>query len=106
MTLHEYEVATSRRVFEGRVASVRSDQVTMPEGGIAQGDPLERQYRHPVHRRRWEIPAGLLDSPRMCGELENGTTMSGLEAARVALSDGLAGLRQDDAPWRARKRPE
>jgi len=92
-----------------------------------------------VHRRRWEIPAGLLGwtsespvevasgelaeegrlragkwhalveiltPPRMCGELENGTIVSGLEAARVALSDGLAGLRQDDAPWRARKRPE
>ena len=80
---HEYEVITSQRVFEGRVAAMRSDQVAMPGGVTSQRDVVElpgavgivaldeygrvllvRQYRHPVRRRLWEIPAGLLDSPR------------------------------------------
>jgi len=79
---HEYEVIASRCVFEGRVAAMRSDQVAMPGGVSSQRDVVElpgavgivaldendnvllvRQYRHPVRRRLWEIPAGLLDSP-------------------------------------------
>ena len=82
MAPHEYEVVASRRVFEGRVAAMRSDQVAMPGGVSSQRDVVElpgavaivaldehdrvllvRQYRHPVRRRLWEIPAGLLDSP-------------------------------------------
>ena len=82
MAPHEYEVIASRRVFEGRVAAMRSDQVAMPGGVSSQRDVVElpgavgivaldendlvllvRQYRHPVRRRLWEIPAGLLDSP-------------------------------------------
>jgi ADP-ribose pyrophosphatase len=82
MTLHEYQVISTRRVFAGRVAALRSDQVAMPGGVSSQRDVVElpgavgivaldeqervllvRQYRHPVRRRLWEIPAGLLDSP-------------------------------------------
>jgi 8-oxo-dGTP pyrophosphatase MutT (NUDIX family) len=82
MTLHEYRVISTRRVFAGRVAALRSDQVAMPGGVSSQRDVVElpgavgivaldeqervllvRQYRHPVRRRLWEIPAGLLDSP-------------------------------------------
>jgi 8-oxo-dGDP phosphatase len=82
MTPHEYEVIASRSVFVGRVTSMRSDQVAMPGGVSSQRDVVElpgavgivalddkgrvllvRQYRHPVQRRLWEIPAGLLDSP-------------------------------------------
>ena len=81
MAPHEYEVIASRRVFEGRVAAMRSDQVAMPGGVYSQRDVVELpgavgivavdendnvllvcQYRHPVRRRLWEIPAGLLDS--------------------------------------------
>ena len=200
---HEYEVIASRCVFEGRVAVMRSDQVAMPGGVSSQRDVVElpggvgivaldendrvllvRQYRHPVRRRLWEIPAGLLDSPResavdaaerelfeeghmraaewftlvdtltspgmsdetvriflardlvqvpsserhvgvheevemelawvpldtavercLSGELENGITVAGLLAARLALTRGLAGLRVSTAPWRARKGP-
>ena len=203
MAPHEYEVIASRRVFEGRVAAMRSDQVAMPGGVSSQRDVVELpgavgivaldendnvllvcQYRHPVRRRLWEIPAGLLDSPSepaadaaarelfeeghvraaewltlvdtltspgmsdetvriflardltevpaldrhvgvheevemettwvpfdeavlrcLSGELENGITVAGLLAARVALDRGLAGLRAPRAPWRARKRP-
>lgn len=83
MKRHEYQVIDSRRVFTGRVAAVRSDQVSMPGGVTSQRDVVElpgavgivaiddegrvllvRQYRHPVRRRLWEIPAGLLDSTR------------------------------------------
>lgn len=83
MARHKYEVIASRRVFEGRVAVMRSDQVAMPGGVYSQRDVVElpgavgivavdenervllvRQYRHPVRRRLWEIPAGLLDSMR------------------------------------------
>ena len=80
---HAYEVAASTVAFEGRVWSVRSDEVTMPGGVTSQrdvvvhpgavavvalrgeGDELEvllvNQYRHPVGRRLDELPAGLLD---------------------------------------------
>src|ERR1035437_7780922 len=76
---HDYVVISSRRVFIGRVAALRSDQVAMPGDVSSQRDVVElpgavgivaldekdrvllvRQYRHPVHRRLWEIPAGLL----------------------------------------------
>ncbi|NTW40168.1 MAG: NUDIX hydrolase [Cellulomonadaceae bacterium] len=78
---HGYAVVESRDVFQGRVASVRSDLVEMPGGSVSQRDVVQlpgavgvvaldddgrvllvRQYRHPVGRRLWEIPAGLLDS--------------------------------------------
>jgi 8-oxo-dGTP pyrophosphatase MutT (NUDIX family) len=82
MARHEYEVITSRSVFVGRITAMRSDEVAMPGGVSSQRDVVElpgavgivaldeknrvllvRQYRHPVQRRLWEIPAGLLDSP-------------------------------------------
>jgi len=39
----------------------------------------------------------------LSGELENGITVAGLLAARLALTRGLAGLRASSDPWRARK---
>jgi len=39
------------------------------------------------------------------GDLENGITVAGLLAARLALNRGLAALRVSAAPWRARKGP-
>ena len=66
--------------FEGRVFSVRTDRVRMPGDEPADRDVVEhpgavavlaldeaervlliRQYRHPVHRFLWELPAGLRD---------------------------------------------
>lgn len=203
MAPNEYEVVASRRVFEGRVAAMRSDQVAMPGGLCSQRDVVElpgavgivaldenervllvQQYRHPVRRRLWEIPAGLLDSTSesavqaaerelfeeghlraglwftlvdtltspgmsdetvrilMCmdleavpafehhvgtheeaemelqwvplddavdrclsGDLENGITVAGLLAARLAITRGQGRLRVSTAPWRARKGP-
>ena len=81
-TPHDHQVEDSQTVFEGRIISVRTDQVTMPGdttsqrdvivhpgavGAVALDDAgrvlLVNQYRHPVRRRLDELPAGLLDKP-------------------------------------------
>nr|WP_312871304.1 NUDIX hydrolase [Streptomyces lonarensis] len=68
--------------FTGHKTSVRTDRVRMPDGTVAARDYLVhpgsvavvalddedrvtviRQYRHPVRRELWEVPAGLLDVP-------------------------------------------
>jgi ADP-ribose pyrophosphatase len=68
--------------FSGRVMSVVSDTVRMPDGAVAVRDYVKhpgavavvavdesdrvllvRQYRHPVRHMMWELPAGLLDKP-------------------------------------------
>ena len=72
-------ILESERVYEGRVWDVRSDTVAYGDGRIVRQyvdhpgaaavvalDDDERvlliqQYRHPIRRRDWEIPAGLLD---------------------------------------------
>lgn len=75
-----FAVLDSREVFRGGIFSVRRDTVTMPGGGSARRDVVEHlravavvaidadgavvlieQYRHPLRRRLWEIPAGLMD---------------------------------------------
>lgn len=82
-----FSVAGSRSVYDGKVMSVRVDEVVMPGGGTAlrevvghdravavvaldtentdeTGEPsvvLIEQYRHPLRRRLWELPAGLMD---------------------------------------------
>jgi 8-oxo-dGDP phosphatase len=78
-----YPVVGSEVVWRsGRVIDVRTDQVRMSDGSIAIRDVvvhpgavgivavdaqrrvlLLQQYRHPVGRRLWEPPAGLLDEP-------------------------------------------
>jgi 8-oxo-dGDP phosphatase len=78
---HDYRVLASESLFEGHVISLRRDTVAMPGGGdsvrevvthpgavavVALDDDgrvvLLRQYRHPVGRYLWELPAGLRDS--------------------------------------------
>jgi len=75
-----YLVRSSRTVFEGRIVSVRQDEVQMSDGTTGQRDVvvhpgavgviamddddrvvLIRQYRHPVRSYLWEVPAGLMD---------------------------------------------
>ncbi len=69
----------SEQVYEGRIWNVRSDTVRYRDGQIVRQyvqhpgavaivalDDHDRvlliqQYRHPIRRRDWEIPAGLLD---------------------------------------------
>jgi 8-oxo-dGDP phosphatase len=80
---HSYEVVSSQQLVQGRVWSVRSDVVAMPDGQTSVRDVVEHpgavavvavrgegdatevlmvnQYRHPVGRRLDELPAGILD---------------------------------------------
>ncbi|MGY1802165.1 NUDIX domain-containing protein [Blastococcus sp. SYSU D00922] len=77
---HEFRLLASETVYDGRVISLRLDTVAMPGGGdsvrevvahpgavavVALDDQdrvvLVRQYRHPVGRHLWELPAGLRD---------------------------------------------
>ncbi|HSV65817.1 MAG TPA: NUDIX hydrolase [Mycobacteriales bacterium] len=80
MTSSAYSVAASREIYRGRVLALRADEVRMPDGTRAVREVVEnlgavavaavdeadrvvliRQYRHPVRRHLWELPAGLLD---------------------------------------------
>jgi 8-oxo-dGDP phosphatase len=77
---HGFPVRASKDVYTGAVMALRSDEVEMPGGRVAVREVLEHpgavaiaalddddrlmvihQYRHPVGRRLWELPAGLLD---------------------------------------------
>lgn len=79
---HAFEATSSRLLHRGKVFALRADQVRMPDGGIVTRDVVEnygavavvamndeddialiRQYRRPLGRRLWELPAGLLDIP-------------------------------------------
>ena len=75
-----WPVVSSAELVRGRLVSVRTDKVRMPDGELAERDVvihpgavavlalddaqqvlLIRQYRHPVGRLLWEVPAGLRD---------------------------------------------
>lgn len=77
---HEFEIVSSTDVHIGRVVGLRVDDVRMPGGSVAKREVVEHlgavaiaavdddgavtlihQYRHPLGRRIWELPAGLLD---------------------------------------------
>ena len=77
---HDYRLQRSERVYDGRVISLRRDELAMPGETTAWRDVVEhpgavavvaldeagqvvlvRQYRHPVGRALDELPAGLLD---------------------------------------------
>jgi 8-oxo-dGDP phosphatase len=78
---HQYRVLASETVFEGPIFSLHRDTVAMPGGGDSVRDVVRhpgavaivalddddhvlllRQYRHPVGRYLWELPAGLRDA--------------------------------------------
>jgi 8-oxo-dGTP pyrophosphatase MutT (NUDIX family) len=73
-------VVSSAELLRGRIFTVRTDKVRMPDNHVAERDVVVhpgavailalddadrvlmiRQYRHPVGRLLWEIPAGLRD---------------------------------------------
>jgi 8-oxo-dGDP phosphatase len=77
---HAYEVRSRKEHFHGAMFSVVTDEVTMPGGRVVARDYIEhvgavgvvaldardrvvliRQYRHPLRRAIWELPAGLID---------------------------------------------
>jgi 8-oxo-dGDP phosphatase len=76
----QWPVVSSAELLRGRLITVRADKVRMPDNHIAEREVvlhpgavgvlalddadrilLIRQYRHPVGRLLWEIPAGLRD---------------------------------------------
>lgn len=81
-----FQTLSSREVFSGKVFGIQRDELVLNEaqepilreymshpGAVVivalRGDGgeeeilLERQYRHPVGAKLWEVPAGLLDIP-------------------------------------------
>jgi 8-oxo-dGTP pyrophosphatase MutT (NUDIX family) len=77
---HNFTVLSTSDVYVGRILALRSDEVEMPGGGHATREVVEHlgavaivalddddqvtmihQYRHPLGRRIWELPAGLID---------------------------------------------
>jgi 8-oxo-dGDP phosphatase len=75
-----WPVAASTELLRGRLVTVRADKVRMPGNNLAEREVvlhpgavavlaldedgrvlMIRQYRHPVGRLLWEIPAGLRD---------------------------------------------
>ncbi len=80
MAEHDFETVSSETVYVGKIFALRADEVRMPGGNIARREVVEHygavavlamdadrnvmlvyQYRHPLGRRLWELPAGLLD---------------------------------------------
>jgi ADP-ribose pyrophosphatase len=76
----DWPVVSSSEPFRGRLVAVRTDKVRMPGSNLAEREVvlhpgavavlaldddgrvlMIRQYRHPVGRLLWEIPAGLRD---------------------------------------------
>jgi 8-oxo-dGDP phosphatase len=79
---HDFTILSTEDIYEGRILAVRVDEVAMPGGGRSPREVVEHfgavailtldeddhvtlihQYRHPIGRRNWELPAGLLDKP-------------------------------------------
>jgi ADP-ribose pyrophosphatase len=77
---HDFETVDSETLYVGKIFALRADEVQMPGGRTARREVVEHfgavaivaldddrnvvlvhQYRHPVGRRLWELPAGLLD---------------------------------------------
>ena len=98
---HERVKRTDR--YDGAIFSVHTDEITMSDGSTADRDVVEnrgavvvvaldesnrvvliKQYRHPVGKRLWELPAGLRD---VAGEAEAVTAAREL-AEEVDLTAG------------------
>jgi 8-oxo-dGTP pyrophosphatase MutT (NUDIX family) len=77
---HDFETVSSETIYCGKIFALRVDEVRMPGGSVAKREVVEHygavavlamnddneivmvyQYRHPIGRRLWELPAGLLD---------------------------------------------
>ncbi len=95
--IYEEKTVSSKKVFEGRIIDVRVETVEFPDGKTAYRELVDhpggvgvialtddgkilmvRQYRKPIEKDIWEIPAGKLDlgeDPKTCGirELEEET---------------------------------
>jgi 8-oxo-dGTP pyrophosphatase MutT (NUDIX family) len=82
VTSFQHEVVAHTERYTGPIFQVFTDEISMSDGKTATRDvvlnknavgvvalddvgrvALIKQYRHPVRRRLWELPAGLLDVP-------------------------------------------
>ena len=83
---------SSKNVYDGELLHVRADQARLPDGKVAVREyirhpgavviiplldngelVLERQYRYPLHREFYELPAGKIDGgedPLRCAQRE------------------------------------
>ena len=90
--IFEEKTVSSKEIFKGKIVTLKVDSVAMPNGDLAErelvGHPggvgivaltkdneviLVRQYRKPIEKSIYEIPAGKLDAGeehRTCGERE------------------------------------
>ena len=95
MADHAFDTVASETLYVGKIFALRADEVAMPGGNIARREVVEHygavavvaidddanivlvyQYRHPLGRRLWELPAGLLD---VAGEAPHLTAARELE---------------------------
>ncbi|CAN5252696.1 ADP-ribose diphosphatase [soil metagenome] len=138
MAEHAFDTITSETLYVGKIFALRADEVRMPGGGSARREVVEHygavaiaalddddhivlvyQYRHPVGRRLWELPAGLLDvageAPHLSAarELEEETGLAAEhwsvltdivaapgfsdESVRIYLATGLREIERPDA---------
>jgi 8-oxo-dGDP phosphatase len=77
---HNFEVVSTQDIYVGKILVLRLDEVVMPDGEITGREVVEHigavaivalhdnddveliyQYRQPLGRRLWELPAGLID---------------------------------------------
>lgn len=100
------EVVSSSREFEGKIVSVRVDQVRLPDGHVVKQEVVEHresmtvialdreerlilvsQYRHPAGRVLLETPAGSVDPGETAEESVNRELAeeTGLRAREVSL---------------------
>lgn len=112
---HDFETVSSETVYVGNILALRADEVLMPGGHTARREVVEHygavavlaidddrkialvhQYRHPLGRRLWELPAGLLD---LGGEPPHITAARELEEeAGLSATDWRVLVDLDSAP--------
>jgi 8-oxo-dGTP pyrophosphatase MutT (NUDIX family) len=112
---HEFDTVSSETLYIGKIFALRADDVRMPHGNTARREVVEHygavavlaldddnrvmlvyQYRHPLGRRLWELPAGLLD---VGGEPPHITAARELkEEAGLAATDWRTLVDLDSAP--------
>ena len=90
--IYEEKTVSSTKIFDGRIIKVKVDKVEMPDGTLAERELVEhpggvgivavcdngdiimvKQFRKPLERAIYEIPAGKLDGgedPEVCGMRE------------------------------------
>ncbi len=115
MAEHEFDTVSSETIYVGKIFALRADEVRMPGGNTARREVVEHygavavlamdddnnvvlvyQYRHPLGRRLWELPAGLLD---LGGEPPHITAARELkEEAGLAATDWRVLVDLDSAP--------